>query len=190
VLYQSADLTKCLAQLRTATMKGHDIALMAEGMHPFAWKDWVDAFFKCAYFSVTRGDNSSYFIATDNTRVHPLARNHLGSEANWVEHAVTRSTIAGHADALIDIVTLSLCDDLVITTMSTFGYLPAALSSIVPLVVTYHSTCYRDLTSQPCFHKWSYLHDASCYDRHSMVSPEVRFCGIYIPPEQLADALW
>ena len=35
-------------KLRTATMKENDIKLMAEGMHTFAWKDWIGAFFKCA----------------------------------------------------------------------------------------------------------------------------------------------
>lgn len=156
-------------QLRTATMSGHDISMMANGMHPFAWKDWVGSFFKCSYFSVPPGLNSSYFLATDNTLVHGPARQHLGSAVNWIDQDIDRGKISGHVTALVDIVILSLCSDLVVTTMSTFGYVPAALSSIVPLVVTYHSTCYRELTSQPCFHKWNYLHDAACYDRHSMV---------------------
>jgi hypothetical protein len=41
---------------------------------------------------------------------------------------VHRASIAGHASALIDLLVLSACDHLVTTTMSTFGYVPAALT--------------------------------------------------------------
>ena len=157
-------------------------------MPPFAWKDWISSFWKCAYLSSPPTRNSStYFLATDapkRTRASALA--HLRDKVHWIDGEMSRKSLAGFVDALVDMIVLSLCDDLVTTAMSTFGNVAAGLGSIVPLVVTHQSTCYRELSSQPCFHKWGAAKDVTdCYDGETMLSPEVRFCGLEmraVPP--------
>ena len=150
-------------------------------MPPFAWKEWISSFWKCAYFSAPPASNSStYFLATDAPRqTRDSARMHLGDKIHWIDKEISRKTLSDQVHALVDIIVLSLCDDIVITSTSTFGNVAAGLSSIVPLVVTFQSACYRDLSSQPCYHKWGAAKEMTdCYDGRSMVSPEVRFCGI------------
>ena len=69
----------------------------------------------------------------------------LGSQSQWFHQDITRSNVAGHATALIDLLILSMCDHLVTTTMSTFGYVPAALTATAPLVVSFQATCLREV---------------------------------------------
>ena len=110
----------------------------------------------------------------------------MRDKVHWIDGEMSRKSLAGFVDALVDMIVLSLCDDLVTTAMSTFGNVAAGLGSIVPLVVTHQSTCYRELSSQPCFHKWGAAKDVTdCYDGETMLSPEVRFCGLEmraVPP--------
>eukprot|EP00293_Proteomonas_sulcata_P021307 CAMPEP_0184290592 /NCGR_PEP_ID=MMETSP1049-20130417/2774_1 /TAXON_ID=77928 /ORGANISM="Proteomonas sulcata, Strain CCMP704" /LENGTH=284 /DNA_ID=CAMNT_0026597765 /DNA_START=107 /DNA_END=961 /DNA_ORIENTATION=- len=177
-------------QVRTATMKEHDLKALVEGMDDFAWRDWINSFWKCGMLASYRAASaSSYFIASDHRRVKSAADTMFGNRSHWYKQEVTRAKISGHATALIDILILSTCDDIVTTTMSTFGYVPAALAAKEPLVVSYQSTCLREITSQPCFHKWGYLMQAKCYDKTKMISPELRMCGIYSPPEQTPDPI-
>jgi len=176
-------------QLRTATMKGHDLTELVHGMDAFAWKDWINSFWKCALLSSPKRAGTAYFIASDSAKAKKLADGTLGNQSFWYKQIITRSTISGHATALIDLLVLSMCDDLVTTTMSTFGYVPAGLINKPAFVVSYQSTCLREVTSQPCFHKWGYLMEAECYDKMEMISPEVRVCGLYSPPNLLPDAV-
>ena len=62
-------------QLRTATMKGHDMQHLVTGMNgdSFAWKDWPNAFWKCAYLAAAPARGTRYFIATDSERIKALA---------------------------------------------------------------------------------------------------------------------
>mmetsp|Transcript_46805 Transcript_46805/g.101671 ORF Transcript_46805/g.101671 Transcript_46805/m.101671 type:complete len:110 (+) Transcript_46805:183-512(+) len=103
---------------------------------------------------------------------------------------VSRLTLSGHEAALVDLVVLSMTDHLVTSAMSTFGAVAAALHGSAPLVITFHGTCLRELSSEPCFHKWTYLQRASCYNRLEMISEDVRFCGPLTPPVPLPEDIW
>jgi hypothetical protein len=112
-----------------------------------------------------------FFLATDNESVRPLAKAALGSRVHYYEQEVTRKINVGHATALIDMFLLSLSDDIITTSMSTFGYVAAGIASLPPVLLSFQAQCARELTSQPCFHKWMYVKHGSCYNRTSMISP-------------------
>jgi xyloglucan fucosyltransferase len=112
-----------------------------------------------------------FFLATDNESVRPLAKAALGSRVHYYEQEVTRKINVGHATALIDMFLLSLSDDIITTSMSTFGYVAAGIASLPPVLLSFQAQCARELTSQPCFHKWMYVKHGNCYNRTSMISP-------------------
>jgi hypothetical protein len=112
-----------------------------------------------------------FFLATDNIGVRPLAKAALGHRVHYFEQEVTRKINVGHATALIDMFLLALSDDIITTSMSTFGYVAAGLASLPPVLLSFQAQCARELTSQPCFHKWMYVKHGSCYNRTSMISP-------------------
>ncbi|KAJ1477075.1 hypothetical protein T484DRAFT_3047465 [Baffinella frigidus] len=166
----------------------HDMAGLVAGFDSFAWKRWVPAFWKCAYFASPKAAGTGYFIASDNHRAKTEADAFFGTnQSSWYSQEITRGHVRGHVTALIDVLVLSMCDHLVTTSMSTFGYIAAGLASLPPSIVNFDGSCLKDMTSQPCFHKWSYLFTAKCYDKHQMVSPEVRVCGFYRVPDASDD---
>ncbi len=152
---------------------------------------------------------AAFFLATDNEKVRPLAKAELGRRVHYYEQEVTRKINVGHATALIDMFLLALSDDIITTSMSTFGYVAAGLASLPPVLLSFQAQCARELTSQPCFHKWMYVKQSSCYNRTSMISPGIsaplppplyffnplalsgtRFCGPLSHPHQLAEDVW
>ena len=116
---------------------------------------------------------SVFFLATDNVGVRPLAKAALGGRLQYYEQEVTRKINVGHATALIDMFLLALSDDIITTSMSTFGYVAAGLATQPPVLLSFQAQCARELTSQPCFHKWMYVKHGSCYNRTSMISPGI-----------------
>jgi hypothetical protein len=161
---------------------------------------------------------AAFFLATDNESVRPLAKAALGNRLNYYEQQVTRKINVGHATALIDMFLLALSDDIITTSMSTFGYVAAGLASLPPVLLSFQAQCARELTSQPCFHKWMYVKHGSCYNRTSMISaghplpplpclssprvfpvhhqhfslpvPGTRFCGPLSHPYRLSEDVW
>jgi hypothetical protein len=110
------------------------------------------AFFKCAVLAAKR-QNVTFFLATDHPDIRARAKAALKNVV-FYEQDITRRVMGGHVTALIDLALLSLSDDLVTSTMSTFGYVAAALKGGQPaLVMTTGAECLRDVTTQPCFHK-------------------------------------
>lgn len=74
-----------------------------------------------------------------------------------------RSSRNGHnVQAWLEMYLLSLCDELVTSAGSTFGYVAQGLRGITPLMVLKSegdkkaASCFRDLSMEPCFHKPSY----------------------------------
>lgn len=110
-------------QVRTATMKGFDAEFVA--WDEFGFHDYPNAYAKCGLMSALglgKVDESLFFLATDNKAIRPRIKQELGSnKVLMFEKEITRKINSGHATALIDMMLLSLCDDLVVTSMSTFG---------------------------------------------------------------------
>jgi hypothetical protein len=123
-----------------------------------------------------------FFLATDNVNVRPIAKAELGHRLHYYEQEVTRKINVGHATALIDMFLLALSDDIITTSMSTFGYVSAGLASQPPVLLSFQGQCARELTSQPCFHKWMYVKHGSCYNRTSMISPGIPAPPCFFPP--------
>jgi xyloglucan fucosyltransferase len=130
------------------------------------------------------GKSAVFFLATDNENVRPLAKAALGRRVHYFEQEVTRKINVGHATALIDMFLLALSDDIITTSMSTFGYVAAGLASLPPVLLSFQAQCARELTSQPCFHKWMYVKHSMCYNRTSMVSPGLRILSSPFFPHQ------
>lgn len=176
-------------------MTGFDAEFVA--WDEFGFFDYPHAYWKCGLLAAAElnARNSTqpakYFLATDNERIRKLALQQLPPNSVLMfERPVTRKVMSGHATAIIDMMLLSLTEDVVVTSMSTFGYVAAGITSHTPLLVTFQAQCIRELSSQPCFHKWSYVFDAKCYDRHQMLSSDVRFCGPLAPPYRLVEGVW
>jgi len=110
-------------QVRTATMKGFDIEHMA--YDSFAWRDFPPAYWKCALLHTPRRLSKPlvYMLVTDHPAIRPMAQEALGQDkVVWYEAPITRKVMSGHATALVDIFLLSLGDEILTTSLSTFGY--------------------------------------------------------------------
>ena len=122
---------------------------------------------------------SKVFLATPSMRVKALALAYFGPE-----RLVTRSGIVidrlldsgqGEFDAAIDMWLLALCNDMVTSHMSTFGYVAHGIAGLSPHVVMPRDTEEEEFSdelcastppellgrdvhhmpmSSPCFHKW------------------------------------
>ena len=112
-----------------------------------------------------------FFVATDSEAVHAQVSGILGAErVIFTTYNMSEITAAGNPgneeSSVVDLTLLSLCDDLVLTSASSFGWTAAALQNIRPVYMTFgdpgrHAHLqsphfWRALSSDICF--WRFHH--------------------------------
>ena len=93
----------------------------------------------------------------------------------WFEGPVS-TDVAGMQSALIDLWLLGYADDMMTSQGSTFGYVAHGRAGRSPLLVSKEAACFREMSSEPCMHVWSFLPlqrllgagREACYDKRTM----------------------
>ena len=90
----------------------------------------------------------------------------------WYDAPISRDAFDGVAAALVDIYAIASSDTIIASSSSTFGYVAYGLSSKVPYVIGCRDNCYKEISSQPCFHWWNGIFDdpsaKQCFDREKL----------------------
>eukprot|EP00802_Teleaulax_amphioxeia_P021870 Tamp_22261.p1 GENE.Tamp_22261~~Tamp_22261.p1 ORF type:complete len:173 (-),score=12.79 Tamp_22261:207-725(-) len=150
---------------------------------------FLNAYWKCASLvggaSGVPGDEMApaVLLVTDNGGIRHEAFNQFGGQVVFQEDAIiSRQELDGQRFALVDVLLLSLCDEIITTQMSTFSYVAHALTDRIPYIVTLQGTCVKDVSSQPCMHAWRHIAvRAACFNHELPFTStaETRNCGYY-----------
>jgi len=126
----------------------------------FPSKD-IYRFFNCADVIGSKYPNAMFFIATDTPSITEYAKEFFKDRlitSNLDPHVFD---IQGIKSAIIDLILLSKCHELILTPYSTFGSVSAAIGGVIPHYITRKGgQCIKDVTSEPKCHYWHSLsHD-------------------------------
>jgi len=139
-------------QMRSFFMRRHQLA----------------TFWQCALFLAQQskrlfGREVVFFVATDQRSIKVRAKKELAPHSVvFTGGDVTRATEDGVQRALVDVMLLEDCHELIITAGSSFGRLAHGRSGRPPYVVTSAGSCLRQLTSEPCSRLWHTTHNMTC----------------------------
>jgi len=191
-------------QVRTSWVPNSELQALA-GLATSCVKNWCTE-------NYNNGRPVRFFVATDSLDIRNELEQALedadggssyedGRLLSYHPSVQTRETTRGIQEALIDILLLSQCDDLITSSFSTFGYLASGFASKRPLILTpgpvagksvWHyqglqysaqyasrTLCARLPTSQPCYHAWDTVAHTSCSRGAETAAKEAfadRFC--------------
>jgi hypothetical protein len=115
----------------------------------------VGNFFNCAAVLAARYNNSLVFIASDSEALKKRAQLVFGERLYRTKDKTRQFSDAGIKAAVLDVMVLANCKQLVLTPFSTFGAVAAAIGRVIPHFVTRdEGYCIKDLNSEPKFHYW------------------------------------
>jgi hypothetical protein len=118
----------------------------------------VGSFFNCATALLSKYNNSIVFIASDSEGLKMQAQLAFGDRLYRTTQKPRQFSAAGIKAAVIDLMLLSKCKELLLTPFSTFGSVAAGIGDVVPHFVTREEGfCVKDLRSEPKFHYWHAL---------------------------------
>jgi len=143
------------------------------GVGQFYLKEDEDEFWHCAeamarQLPLSKQKKLRYFIASDSQEIIQTAKRKLAG------HVLSYETIRGNDfagkeawyGAAVDNFLLSECDDLIISSTSTFGYVAAARRGIPPMTMSgMFRRCVRPLSSQPQNTAHAAIKRTSCHIR-------------------------
>eukprot|EP00276_Gloeochaete_wittrockiana_P010354 CAMPEP_0184652296 /NCGR_PEP_ID=MMETSP0308-20130426/9997_1 /TAXON_ID=38269 /ORGANISM="Gloeochaete witrockiana, Strain SAG 46.84" /LENGTH=447 /DNA_ID=CAMNT_0027087095 /DNA_START=169 /DNA_END=1512 /DNA_ORIENTATION=- len=140
--------------------------------HKFMRAGQEKLFWQCAKVlasTMSGGRNVSFFLAADRDATKELAVAALGTDLAFVEYPFDRKSEAGMNAALMDIWLLGECNELVLSSSSTFGAIAAARTGVIPHVITTNDMCVGLIQSDPPFHFWSKIAPmVTCLDKDSI----------------------
>lgn len=117
--------------------------------------DHISSFLSCASYISARYENPLFFIASDSESLKRQASLHFGDKLFRLKKETHLFSEDGIKSAVLDMMILSRCKELVLTPFSTFGSVAAGIGEIVPHFITRkEGFCVQDLTSEPKFHYW------------------------------------
>lgn len=120
--------------------------------------DRVGAFFNCASYISSQYENPLFFIASDSEELKRKASLHFGDKLFQLKKETHTFSEDGIKAAVLDLMILSRCKEVVLTPFSTFGSVAAGIGEIVPHFITrMEGYCVKDLSSEPKFHYWHAL---------------------------------
>jgi hypothetical protein len=118
----------------------------------------VGSFFNCVESVGMKYNDSAVYIASDTEGLKKRAQVLFGSRLFRSGRQTRRFSETGVKSALIDLIVLSKCRELVLTPFSTFGAVAAGIGNIVPHFITREEGfCIKDIRSEPKFHYWHAL---------------------------------
>jgi hypothetical protein len=131
----------------------------------------VGHFFNCAMFLASKYNRSLIFIASDSETLKKQAQAVFRDRLYQSKERTRQFSEEGIKSAILDLIMLSRCRELVLTPFSTFGAVAAGIGNVVPHFVTRdEGYCVRDLASEPKFHYW---HALSLYREHGTGSSDM-----------------
>jgi hypothetical protein len=131
----------------------------------------LGSFFNCASFLASKRNKSVIFIASDSDALKRQAQLIFKDRLYRTKEKSRQFTEEGIKAAIMDMMMLSRCSDLVLTPFSTFGAVAAGIGNVVPHFVTRdEGYCVRDFASEPKFHYW---HALSLYKEHGTGSSDM-----------------
>ena len=150
------------------------------GVGQFFLKEDLAEFWHCARAMarqrpLSQQNKIRFFLATDDPKIIRTAKRALGRllvyyktpRGNDLEGKV------GWYGAAVDNFLLSECDDLIITSTSTFGYVAAARKGLAPMTMSgMFRRCVRPLTSQPQNTAHMAIKRTSCFDPEKSLRAE------------------
>ena len=118
----------------------------------------MDHFFSCAETLASKYNNSKFFIASDSQDVKDYAKSFFGDKLMMTNLKTRDFTASGIQAAVVDMLLLSKCKELILTPFSTFGSVSASIGGIVPHYITRNEGyCIKDVTDEPKCHYWHAL---------------------------------
>jgi hypothetical protein len=131
----------------------------------------VGNFFNCAAVLAAKYNNSLVFIASDSDALKKRAQLVFGDRLYRTKDRTRQFSEAGIKTAVLDMMILANCREVVLTPFSTFGAVAAGIGRVVPHFVTREEGyCIKDLKSEPKFHYW---HAMSRYTFGGMSSSDM-----------------
>ena len=131
----------------------------------------MGSFFNCLQTLVAQHNNSLVIVASDTESLKRRAEILFGDKVFRMKRKSFEYTKEGIKTALMDLVILSRCKDLILTPFSTFGSVAAGIGRIVPHFVTREEGyCIKDVSYEPKFHYW---HAMSLYDIKELGSSDM-----------------
>ena len=121
-------------------------------------EDRIHHFINCAENLLYKYNNSKIFIATDNNEIKKLIKNFFKEKVILLNYPTREFNLKGIQYALLDILLLSKCKELILTPYSTFGSVAAGIGNIIPHYITRdEGYCIKDIKSEPKPHYWHTL---------------------------------
>lgn len=115
----------------------------------------MGSFFNCLQTLVAQHNNSLVIVASDTESLKRKAQLLFGDKVYRTKRKSFEYTREGIKAALMDLVILSRCKELILTPFSTFGAVAAGIGRIVPHFVTREEGyCVKDVSYEPKFHYW------------------------------------
>mmetsp|Transcript_13744 Transcript_13744/g.20753 ORF Transcript_13744/g.20753 Transcript_13744/m.20753 type:complete len:652 (-) Transcript_13744:128-2083(-) len=150
------------------------------GVGQFYLKEDQDEFWRCALsmgrqLPISTQKKLRYFIASDSQQIIHEAKRALGNKLIYYE--TVRGNDAAGQDAwygaAVDNFLLSECDDIIVTSTSTFGYVAAARKDIAPMTMSgMFRRCVRPLSSQPQNTAHAAIRRTTCFENAETLRPE------------------
>lgn len=112
-----------------------------------------------------------YFLATDDIRARERMQKIFGDDLISIKSpTVSKETVAGIEDALVDMILLSEADEIIVSPWSTFGHVAYGRGGMRPHFITEHSHCFRAPTNVPVYTYWPGMSWVSCWSPDSMLT--------------------
>jgi len=131
------------------------------GIMPFQ----EQVFFRCA--QMLSKPNTKWFLATDRIQTREFIIQQLGDRFIRIDQDPTiffnKETTVGVQTALAEMWLLGEANEIIISPLSTFGDIAHARTGKVPYIVTKNGSCYKLLSTEPCFHAWKSVVSRSCW---------------------------
>lgn len=142
----------------------------------FMHQSQLMAFWQCAkllaHLHASRSDVPVvFFLATDTMAARRVARRVFKDLLVHTDVDISRASTEGVEGALIDLVLLEHCDQLVNTAGSSFGRVASARSGRTAHVITASDTCVKQIVTEPCTRLWDNAQNFSCVENRVKSSP-------------------
>jgi len=123
--------------------------------------------------SDTRGVR--WFLATDDTALRNRLTKLNDTASKLIFHAteISRASLHGVQDAVVDFWLLGMADEIIISPYSTFGYISHSRTDKIPHIVNRHLRCVKLLSNQPCTQYWFGMTLSPCFEKKAMLTTDM-----------------
>ncbi len=102
------------------------------------------------------------------------------SKIAFLEGEVNEHTEEGTKNALLNFYLMGMCDDLIVSEISSYGTNAAARTGITPVICNHERICYRRLTPEPCQDSPYPIRKSPCPGKSNTYMPGIQSTCAYI----------